>query len=297
MRGDRIGIVGPNGAGKSTLLRLLLGELAPTAGRVRTGTKLEVAYYDQQRETLQLDESVMHNVVERGDQVIVNGKPRHVSSYLRDFLFRPEQLNTPARALSGGERNRLMLARLFARPANLLVLDEPTNDLDIDTLELLEEFVSEFTGTLLLVSHDRAFLDNVVTDLLVLDGSGSVRDFVGGYSDWERYRDAGRAGSEGRTAKVATGTPPPAVGEPAARTARTKKLSYKEQRELDALPARLAALEADRTALEAAIAEPTFYQRPHAEVQRELQRMTALTAEIEASYLRWEALEALTAEA
>ena len=297
MRGDRIGIVGPNGAGKSTLLRLLLGELAPTAGRVRTGTKLEVAYYDQQRETLQLDESVMHNVVERGDQVIVNGKPRHVSSYLRDFLFRPEQLNTPARALSGGERNRLMLARLFARPANLLVLDEPTNDLDIDTLELLEEFVSEFTGTLLLVSHDRAFLDNVVTDLLVLDGSGSVRDFVGGYSDWERYRDAGRAGSEGRTAKVATGTPPPAVGEPAARTARTKKLSYKEQRELDALPARLAALEADRTALQAAIAEPTFYQRPHAEVQRELQRMTALTAEIEAAYLRWEALEALTAEA
>src|SRR5690606_20206099 len=175
LRGERIGIVGPNGAGKSTLLKLLLGELEPTTGRVRRGSRQEVAYYDQQRAQLDLDAPVSHNINARSDFVQVNGENRHISSYLRDFLFRPEQLLTPARALSGGERNRLLLARLFAQSANLLVLDEPTNDLDIDTLELLQELVAEFSGTLLLVSHDRAFLDEVVTSLLVLEGDGSVQ--------------------------------------------------------------------------------------------------------------------------
>ena len=188
MRGDRIGLVGPNGAGKSTLIKALLGEIAIQHGRVQRGSRLEVAYYDQERAQLNLDESVMQNVSGRNDQVIVNGISRHVSGYLQDFLFRPEQLHTPARALSGGERNRLLLARLFAQPANVLVMDEPTNDLDIDTLELVEEYVAEFPGTLLLVSHDRTFLDHVVTSLLVFEGDGVVREFVGGYNDWVRYR-------------------------------------------------------------------------------------------------------------
>ena len=189
MRGDRIGLVGPNGAGKTTLIRTLLGELEPSAGTVRQGSRLEIAYYDQERLQLNLEASVSANVGGYNDHVVVNGQSRHVAGYLRDFLFRPEQLNTPARALSGGERNRLLLARLFAQPANLLVMDEPTNDLDIETLELLEEFIANFPGTLLLVSHDRSFLDNVVTSLLVFEGDGVVRDFVGGYSDWKNYRD------------------------------------------------------------------------------------------------------------
>jgi ATP-binding cassette subfamily F protein uup len=298
MRGDRIGIVGPNGAGKSTLLKLLLGELEPLAGRLRRGGRLEVAYFDQQREQLKLDESVMDNVIDRNEHVTVNGKSRHVSSYLRDFLFRPEQMRTPARALSGGERNRLLLARLFTRAANLLVLDEPTNDLDMDTLELLEEYVSEFSGTLLLVSHDRAFLDNVVTDLLVLDGSGSVQDFVGGYSDWARYR-AGRA----ERAQALPATPKTAAADAVSRTAAAamggvaakamaRKLPYKDQRELDRLPARIEALEAQKAALDALIADPAFYARPHMEVRDQLAALAALSAEIDQAYARWSALGA-----
>ena len=287
LRGDRIGIVGPNGAGKSTLIRLILGELQPAAGHVRMGTRLEVAYYDQERLQLRLDESVMHNVVERGDHVFINGAARHVSSYLRDFLFRPEQLQTPARALSGGERNRLLLARLLAQPANLLVLDEPTNDLDIDTLELLEEFVANFSGTLLLVSHDRAFLDNVVTDLLVLDGSGAVQDFVGGYSDWERDRAARVAAAGGARSPARH-----AAAGIAAASPRARKLSYREQRELDTLPEKLAELEAARDALATACNDPAFYGRPAADVQAELKRLADLGSEIEAAYARWSELEA-----
>jgi len=292
MRGDRIGIVGPNGAGKSTLLRLILGELQPATGHVRLGTRLDVAYYDQQRMQLRLDESVAHNVVERGDHVFINGASRHVSGYLRDFLFRPDQLQTPARALSGGERNRLLLARLFAQPANLLVLDEPTNDLDMDTLELLEECVADFSGTLLLVSHDRAFLDNVVTDLLVLDGSGTVQDFVGGYSDWEQYDAAKRQAVRNTRTNASTNVSVPA---PAAVASKSRKRSYKDQRELDALPERLAALEGEHSALEALISDPAFYSRPQNEVQRELQRLADLAAQIEAVYVRWAELEAQTA--
>jgi ABC transport system ATP-binding/permease protein len=283
MRGDRIGIVGPNGAGKSTLLKLLLGELEPMGGRLRRGGRLEVAYFDQQREQLRLDQSVMDNVVDRSEHVTVNGKSRHVSSYLRDFLFRPEQLRTPVRALSGGERNRLLLARLFTRAANLLVLDEPTNDLDMDTLELLEEFVADYTGTLLLVSHDRAFLDNVVTELLVLDGSGRVQEFVGGYSDWIRYTAA-------RGAPPAASTAAAAAAAAAARP-KPRKLSFKEQRELDNLPERVEALEARRSAVDAIVSDSTFYAQPQAEVHARLAELQSLGADIEQAYARWAELE------
>jgi ABC transport system ATP-binding/permease protein len=283
MRGDRIGIVGPNGAGKSTLIRLLLGELEPATGVVRRGTRLEVAYYDQQRAQLQLERSVMENVTDRGDQVIINGTPRHVSGYLRDFLFRPDQLRTPAAALSGGERNRLLLARLFASPANLLVMDEPTNDLDIDTLELLEELVCDFPGTLLLVSHDRAFLDHVVTSLLVVERDGSVSEFVGGYSDWARYRDARAAAQRAAAATPAT----PASGG----AAKARRLSYKEQREYESLPEAIAAQEAEQATLTALINEPGFYARDRAEVAATLARLQDLGRAIDAAYSRWAELE------
>jgi ATP-binding cassette subfamily F protein uup len=289
MRGDRIGIVGPNGAGKSTLIKLLLGELQPDSGTLKNGSKLEVAYFDQQRDQLRLDESVMDNVVDSGDFVTVNGQPRHVTSYLRDFLFRPEQLKTPASALSGGERNRLLLARLFAKPANLLVMDEPTNDLDIDTLELLEEFVSDFPGTLLLVSHDRAFLDNVVTDLLVVDGSGRIVEFVGGYSDFVQYRDELAAANRAREVAVnKTSSASPALA-----AKKVRKLSYKDQRDLELLPAKLEALESDKARLEQLMSDPQFYSRPQTEVQAKLKDVADLTREIETSYARWNELEAM----
>jgi len=288
LRGERIGIVGPNGAGKSTLLKLLLGELEPSSGRVRRGGRQEVAYYDQQRAQLDLDAPVTHNINARSDFVLVNGENRHVSSYLRDFLFRPEQLLTPARALSGGERNRLLLAKLFAQPANLLVMDEPTNDLDIDTLELLQEMVAEFSGTLLLVSHDRAFIDRVVTSLLVLQGDGTVQDFVGGYSDWARWRDEREASRlararqpEPRPATVAAATPAPA----------RRKLSFKEQRELAELPARLEALETERTGLQTATQDPGFYSLPRADVTARLQQLSELETRIETAFARWSDLE------
>src|SRR5690606_20188706 len=312
LRGERIGIVGPNGAGKSTLLRLLLGELEPSMGRVRRGARQEVAYYDQQRAQLDLDAPVAHNINARSDFVLVNGENRHISSYLRDFLFRPEQLLTPARALSGGERNRLLLARLFAQPANLLVLDEPTNDLDIDTLELLQELVAEFQGTLLLVSHDRAFLDNVVTSLLVLEGDGRVQDFVGGYADWERWRDErdardaaqaggrvrGEATGGARSGKATTRAPTAsdaatATGgsAPAAAPAPRRKLSYKDQRELDALPAKLEALEQRKAALTAQTQDPAFYSQSHDQVAAQLAELASLDAEIEVAFARWAELE------
>ncbi len=288
LRGERIGIVGPNGAGKSTLLKLLLGELEPTTGSVRRGTKQEVAYYDQQRAQLDLDATVSHNINARSDFVLVNGENKHVSGYLRDFLFRPEQLRTPARALSGGERNRLLLARLFTQPANLLVLDEPTNDLDIDTLELLQELVTEYSGTLLLVSHDRAFLDSVVTSLLVLDGDGRVQDFVGGYSDYARWR------AEKKAADAAALRTPPAraaAATPAPPPPQKKKLSYKLQRELDELPARLEALETRKQVLTAETVDPGFYSRPHPEVSAKLAELTELETQIESLFVRWTELE------
>jgi ATP-binding cassette subfamily F protein uup len=298
LRGDRIGLVGPNGIGKTTLIRALLGELPASGGQVRTGSRLEIAYYDQQRLQLALDQSVMQNVAGRNDQVVVNGRSRHVAGYLRDFLFRPEQLHTPARALSGGERNRLLLARLFARPANLLVMDEPTNDLDIDTLELLEEYVADFPGTLLLVSHDRAFLDHVVTSLLVFEGDGVVRDFVGGHGDWTRYQqqqrgNAARAAPAARIAQSASPAPPRSAGV-GADAAPPRRLSYKEQRELAALPGRLQQLEADKQRIEAELAEGSVYRADAQDALRErLSALAALTTEIEAGYARWGELEAM----
>lgn len=305
MRRDRIGLVGPNGVGKSTLIRALIGELEPTGGRVRRGTGLEVAYYDQERQQLDLDASVIANVSGRNDQVIVNGEARHVAGYLRDFLFRSEQLNTPARALSGGERNRLLLARLFARPANLLVLDEPTNDLDIDTLELLEEFVANYAGTLLLVSHDRAFLDHVVTSLLVFEGDGRIQEFVGGYSDWIAYRDL-HAATDAAARPAARGAAPatapiaaPAPGSAAAApdSPRAGRMSWKAQKELAELPERLQALEAEKSAIDAQLAAGEIYRGDSVLLRQTLERLTALTGQIERAYERWAELEALAAAA
>jgi ATP-binding cassette subfamily F protein uup len=287
MRSDRIGLVGPNGAGKTTLIKALLGEIETQHGRVQRGSRLEVAYYDQERAQLNLDESVMQNISGRNDQVMVNGISRHVSGYLQDFLFRPEQLHTPARALSGGERNRLLLARLFAQPANVLVMDEPTNDLDIDTLELVEEYVAEFPGTLLLVSHDRTFLDHVVTSLLVFEGDGLVREFVGGYNDWVRYRR--QRDSQRREQRDATAPAGPATAPAAAPKAR--KLSYKDQRELTALPERLQGLEAEKGRIESELADGTLYRGSQGALQERLQRLAAISDELESGYARWTQLE------
>jgi ATP-binding cassette subfamily F protein uup len=286
MRGDRIGLVGPNGVGKSTLIRALLGQIEPTAGTVRRGSRLEIAYYDQERLQLELDASVSANVGGHNDHVLVNGQSRHVAGYLRDFLFRPEQLNTPARALSGGERNRLLLARLFAQPANLLVMDEPTNDLDIDTLELLEEFIANYPGTLLLVSHDRTFLDHVVTSLLVFEGDGVVRDFVGGYSDWMQYH------LQHGVSTPAAVTAPAAPGRSAGK--RSGRLSYQAQRELSALPERLQGLEAEKSQIEAQLADGSLYRLEAEVLQGQLQRLAAVTGELDAGYARWADLEAMT---
>src|SRR6202011_4331971 len=247
MRGDRIGIIGPNGCGKSTLIKLLVGELEPTSGEIRRGTNLASAYFDQQREQLDLAASIMDNVTGgSGDTATIDGEPRHVSGYLRDFLFPPERLHAPVSMLSGGERNRLLLARLFARPSNLLVMDEPTNDLDADTLELLEEMVANYAGTLLLVSHDRAFLDNVVTSTLVFEGQGHVNEYVGGYSDWLRQRRVADAAPQASAA--------PASAPHGAAHAKARRLSYKEQRELEAMPEKISRLEAEQLQLQAEIA-------------------------------------------
>jgi ATP-binding cassette subfamily F protein uup len=285
MRKDRIGIIGPNGCGKSTLIRLLVGELAPTGGEIRRGTALQAAYFDQQRDQLDPNASIMDNVTGgSGDTVTIDGRPRHVSSYLRDFLFPPERQRAPVSMLSGGERNRLLLARLFATPSNLLVMDEPTNDLDAESLELLEELVADYAGTLLLVSHDRAFLDNVVTSTIVFEGGGRLEEYVGGYSDWLRQRKA----------------PPPVPAAAAARAApnaavRPRRLSYKDQRELELLPARIEALEAERARLQLRIADPKLFSADPQQAALALQRLQALESELEAAYARWDALESARA--
>ncbi|TCO82022.1 ATP-binding cassette subfamily F protein uup [Plasticicumulans lactativorans] len=289
MRGDRIGLIGPNGAGKTTLLRLLLGQLTPDRGSVRLGTKLEVAYFDQLRARLDPELSVIDNIAEGREFIEIGGERKHIISYLQDFLFSPERTRTPVRSLSGGERNRLLLARLFSQPANLLVLDEPTNDLDIETLELLEERLMDFGGTLLLVSHDRAFLDNVVTSSFVFEGDGRVREYVGGYSDWLRQRGAPVAPAA--KPRVEARPPVPVAAEPA--KPKPGKLSYKDARELDALPARIEALEAEQAALSARTADAGFYRQPKAEQNAVLERLNALGDELAAAYARWDQLEAL----
>ena len=286
LRGDRIGLIGPNGSGKSTLIRLLLGELVPQRGEVVPGTHLAVAYFDQHRAGLREDWNALDNVAEGREFIEINGRRKHVLGYLQDFLFTPERARAPITRLSGGERNRLLLARLFAQPANLLVMDEPTNDLDVETLELLEELLDEFAGTLLLVSHDREFLDNVVTSTLVMEGDGRVGEYVGGYSDWLRQRPV-LIEPEARSAEK----PAPAVPvEPIKPTRR--KLGYREQRELDQLPARIEALETELEALGAAMNEPAFYQQDSAMIVAHQQRLAEAQAELERAYARWEELEA-----
>jgi ATP-binding cassette subfamily F protein uup len=289
LRGDKVGIIGPNGSGKSTLLKLLLGDLEPQSGTIRRGTNLQVAYFDQLRAQLDLEKSVQDNVAEGSDQVQVEGQSRHVLSYLRDFLFTPERARQPVKALSGGERNRLLLARLFTRSANLLVLDEPTNDLDAETLELLEELLIQFSGTLLLVSHDRALLDNVVTSTLVFEGDGLVREYVGGYEDWLRQRPAPAA----TPPKIATAAAAQSREPAGAETKRpAAKLSFKEGRELGELPARIEALEAEQEDLHARLADPALYQGDGSAVAAAKDRLAELESELAGAYARWEALEA-----
>jgi ABC transport system ATP-binding/permease protein len=293
MRGDRIGIIGPNGCGKTTLIKLLMGELAPTAGSIYRGTALEPAYFDQQRDQLDLSASIMDNVTAgSGQTVTIGGRTRHVAGYLRDFLFSPERLRAPVSMLSGGERNRLLLAKLFAKPSNLLVMDEPTNDLDAETLDLLEEMIGDYAGTLLLVSHDREFLDNVVTGTLVFEGEGLIREYVGGYTEAVRQRDERREREPGpRAVARPQKAPAPADALPARGGAKTRKRSYKEQRELDALPGAIQALEAEQARLETALTDPEFFRRSPAEARASTERLTRLAEELQAAYARWEALE------
>ncbi|WP_295403475.1 ATP-binding cassette domain-containing protein [uncultured Thiocystis sp.] len=288
LRGDKIGIIGPNGVGKSTLLKLLLGGLEPQSGRIQRGTNLQVAYFDQLRAQLDLEKSVQDNVAGGSDQIEIDGQSRHVLSYLKDFLFTPERARQPVKALSGGERNRLLLAKLFTRPANLLVLDEPTNDLDTETLELLEELLVQFAGTLLLVSHDRVMLDNVVTSTLVFEGDGRVCDYVGGYEDWLRQRPASAASSRPAEAK-------PKLAESGTDAAKPKrgadKLSFKETRELAELPARIESLEQEQADLHACLADPALYQADGGEVAKVKARLEVVDATLEDAYARWEVLE------
>lgn len=295
-RGDRIGLLGPNGSGKTTLLKLLLGDLQPTAGKIQYGTKLEIAYFDQLRLQLEPEKTVIDNLAEGREFITINGQDRHVLSYLGDFLFSPQRARTPVKALSGGERARLLLAKLFSKPANLLVLDEPTNDLDVETLELLEEVLLSFEGTVLMVSHDRAFLDNVVTSTLVFEGEGRVREYVGGYQDWLRQggspRLLGVQTREDSKPAPAKAEPVPAAAPVAAAAAPAKrKLSYKEQRELDALPGAIETAEIELEALQTAIADPGFYQLPNEVTQAKLARMDALQAELDRLIERWAELE------
>lgn len=289
-RGDRIGLIGPNGAGKSTLLKLVLGQLQPDQGKVLQGTKLEVAYFDQLRGQLDPDKSIIDNISEGRESIEINGQRRHIIGYLQDFLFSPERARTPVRALSGGECNRVLLARLFSQPANVLVLDEPTNDLDVETLELLEEILLDFTGTVLLVSHDRAFLDNVVTSTFAFEGNGQVRTYVGGYQDWLRQRPEPVKKTTSKEKPVADLKP---AAQPEAAPKKTTKLSYKLQRELDQLPALLEQAEAALAALQEETSAPTFYQQAHDVVTAKLDELAVKEQAVEALMERWVELESM----
>ena len=292
LRGDRIGLIGPNGSGKTTLLRLLAGEIPPDTGEVRRGSRLQVAYFDQQREQLDPDATVADSVNEGNTTILVNGQPRHVVGYLADFLFPRERARSPVRSLSGGERNRLMLARLFAKPANVLVLDEPTNDLDIETLELLEELIGAFEGTVLLVSHDRAFLDNIVTSTLAFEGDGIVREYVGGWEDYLRQSSTRGAGEVPRTS---TAAPERAAVAPApagkTETAVRRKLSYNERRELETLPGRIDALEAEHAVLKAEMESADFYKAGSDRIHFVMTRAESAARELESLLARWVELE------
>ncbi len=286
MRGDKIGVIGPNGCGKTTLLRLLLGQIEPQKGSVHVGTGLEIAYYDQLRERLDLEKTVAQNVNESGDTVIVNGKAKNIIGYLQDFLFSPDRARTPVKVLSGGERNRLFLARLFSKPSNLLVMDEPTNDLDVETLELLEELLVEYKGTVLLVSHDRSFLNNVVTSTLAMEGEGVVREYPGGYDDWlsQRIMKPETGGSKTSMLQV------PSASE---ESRSASKFSPVKQRELKDLLKRIEKVEGGQEELYRLMAEPGFYQKDPTEISRIKLETEALSAELAQMYDRWEQLEKL----
>jgi ATP-binding cassette subfamily F protein uup len=283
MRGDRIGILGPNGCGKTTLIDLLLGALAPQHGTVTHGTKLEVAHFEQLHDVLDENKTVLENVGEGRETVSVGGMDRHVVGYLGDFLFTPEQVRGPITRLSGGERRRLQLAKVLSRPCNMLVLDEPTNDLDLETLELLEEILLEFEGTLLLVSHDRAFLDNVVTSTLVFEGDGRWREYVGGYEDWQRQKKSEEPGPAARPAKAKAERAVP----------KARRAGFKERRELGELPGRIEGLETEKQALFARMAEPGYHATAPAEIAQLRQRLARIDDEIHTAYARWMELEAL----
>jgi ATP-binding cassette subfamily F protein uup len=289
MRGDKVGLIGPNGAGKTTMLKLILGEEAPDSGTVRQGARLQVAYFDQMRAQLNEEASLADTISPGSDWVEINGQRKHVMTYLGDFLFAPERARSPVKSLSGGERNRLLLARLFAKPANVLVLDEPTNDLDIDTLELLEELLEDYSGTVFLVSHDRTFLDNVVTQVIVAEGEGQWREYVGGYSDWERVR----ATAQAAPAKAASKSEAkPAARESAQSSKQQKKLSYKEQRELETLPQLISDLETEQKTISEQLADPELYKQHPEEVQRLNSRFAEIDDLLMESLEKWEAIEA-----
>ena len=288
-RGDKIALIGPNGCGKTTLLRLMLGQLKADAGRVHCGTKLEIAYFDQHRAELDPDKTVMDNLAEGKQEVMVNGKPRHVLGYLQDFLFHPKRAMTPVRALSGGERNRLLLARLFLKPSNLLILDEPTNDLDVETLELLEELVDGYQGTVLLVSHDRQFVDNTVTECWIFEGNGEIGTFVGGYHDAQQQRAAYK---QTKAAPVKSAAAKPAEKADAPKRS-AGKLSYNLTRELEQLPQKLEQLETRIGELQAQMSHPDFFSQPHDKTQPVLDALAQAEQELETTFERWEELEAL----
>lgn len=288
-RSDKIAMIGPNGCGKTTLLKLMLGQLQADSGRIHVGTKLEVAYFDQHRAELDPDKTVMDNLAEGKQEVMVNGKPRHVLGYLQDFLFHPKRAMTPVRALSGGERNRLLLARLFLKPSNLLILDEPTNDLDVETLELLEELIDGYQGTVLLVSHDRQFVDNTVTECWIFEGEGRIGRYVGGYHDARGQQAQSQSHQQAAVKKT------PEAAQPKAETVKRggSKLSYNLQRELEQLPQKLEKLEADLEALQLQVADATFFSQPHDHTQKVLADMTQAEQALEEAFERWEYLEAL----
>ena len=286
MRGDRVGIIGPNGSGKSTLLKLILGELAPQSGQVVMGTRLQIAYFDQHRSQLDPEKTVRENISPGSDYVSVQGRPRHVVGYLKQFLFPPQRVDSPVKSLSGGERNRLLLARLFTQPANMLILDEPTNDLDVDTLELLEDLLIEYDGTLLLVSHDRSFLDHVVTSTLVFEGEGEIHEYVGGYEDWLRQR---RQPSPDQSAAPKISSRVKKSGNN--KEAKATRLGYKEKRELEGLPDKIEKLEEQQQRLESLVSASDFYQSDKEQIKATLRELEVLHAELAAAYDRWEYLD------
>lgn len=292
MRGDKIGLIGQNGAGKTTLLKLILGQETPDSGTIKQGSKLQIAYFDQMRAQLNDEMSLAETIAPGSDFVEINGQRKHVMSYLGDFLFAPERARSPVKSLSGGERNRLLLARLFAKPANVLVLDEPTNDLDIDTLELLEELLEEYTGTVFLVSHDRTFLDNVVTQVIVSEGEGQWREYIGGYSDWERYSNSVAKSAVKADSKPAANVANTAATANVPAAAKAKKLSYKEQRELEELPKLIAQLEAEQAAITAQLADADLYKNGPDEANKLNARFAEIDEELLTALDKWETIEA-----